>query len=91
MTRSVMSAFEILMLVCFGAAWPFSIVRSWRSKSTKGKSPVFLVIVMIGYGAGILHKILYQLDGVIILYVVNLVMVAVDTALYIVNRRREKT
>jgi len=86
-----MSAFEILMLVCFGAAWPFSIVRSWRSKSTKGKSPVFLVIVMIGYGAGILHKILYQLDGVIILYVVNLVMVAVDTALYIVNRRREKT
>jgi len=85
-----MSAFEILMLVCFGAAWPFSIVRSWRSKSTKGKSPVFLVIVMIGYVAGILHKILYQLDGVIILYVVNLVMVAVDTALYIVNHRRER-
>ena len=86
-----MSAFEIVMLVCFGAAWPFSIVRSWRSRSTKGKSLVFLVIVMIGYGAGILHKVLYQFDGVIILYIANCVMVAADTALYIVNRRREKT
>ncbi len=81
-----MSVFEIIMLICFGAAWPFSIYRSYRSKSVKGKSLVFLVIVMAGYLAGILHKVFFNYDGVVYLYVVNFTLVAVDTVLYIRNR-----
>ncbi|MBP7735420.1 MAG: hypothetical protein KA369_05545 [Spirochaetes bacterium] len=82
-----MSVFEIVMLICFGSAWPFSIYRSWKSESVKGKSLVFLVIVMAGYLAGILHKVFYNYDNVIYLYITNLALVAVDTALYIRNRK----
>lgn len=85
-----MSVFEIIMLVCFGAAWPFSIYKSYRSKSNRGKSVVFLFIVFIGYIAGILHKILFNYDLVIILYVINAVMVSIDILLYFRNRKHDK-
>jgi hypothetical protein len=81
-----MSIFEIIMLVCFGSAWPFSIYRSYTSKSVKGKSLVFLIIVLVGYLAGILHKFFFNYDGVVYLYIVNFTLVAVDTGLYIRNR-----
>ena len=85
-----MSVFEVIMLVCFGAAWPFSIYKSYRSKSNRGKSVVFLFIVFIGYIAGILHKILFNYDLVIILYVINAVMVSIDILLYFRNRKHDK-
>ena len=85
-----MSVFEIIMLVCFGAAWPFSIYKSYRSKSNKGKSVVFLFIVFIGYIAGILHKVLFNYDLVIILYGINAVMVSIDILLYFRNRKHDK-
>ena len=81
-----MSVFEIIMLVCFGSAWPFSIYRSYKSKSVKGKSLGFLVIVLAGYLAGILHKVFFNYDGVVYLYLVNFSLVVVDTGLYIRNR-----
>jgi hypothetical protein len=82
-----MSMFEIVMLVCFGSAWPFSIYRSWKSKTVKGKSLAFLVIVMVGYISGILHKIFFNNDPVIYMYITNLILVSVDTALYVRYRR----
>jgi hypothetical protein len=80
------SPFEIGMLVCFGAAWPVSIAKSLRTRSVAGKSLPFLVIVLVGYGAGILHKALYQHDLVIYLYALNAAMVATDIVLYLRNR-----
>lgn len=74
------------MMVCFGAAWPFAIYRSWTSRSVEGKSFVFLVIVQAGYLAGILHKVFYRLDGVVALYVINLIMVSIDVMLYLRNK-----
>lgn len=85
-----MSYFEIIMLICFGAAWPFSIYRSWKSRSTKGKSLLFMLIVIVGYIAGILHKIYFHYDLVIYLYALNLVMVGVDVGFYIRNKIIEK-
>lgn len=82
-----MSVFEALMLICFGAAWPFSIYKSYYSKSTKGKSLIFLVILIVGYIAGILHKLLFAFDYVILLYILNLIMVSVDALLYLRNRK----
>jgi hypothetical protein len=82
-----MSVFEILMLLCFGVAWPFSIHKSLTSHSVKGKSLAFLLIVWFGYLAGILHKIFYHPDIVIVFYVINLTMVSVDGFLYLRNRR----
>ena len=82
-----MSIFEIIMLICFGAAWPFSIYKSYTSKSVGGKSLIFLVVVMFGYLAGILHKIYFNYDRVIYLYILNCAMVLVDTILYIINMK----
>lgn len=80
-----MSIFEIIMLLCFGAAWPSSIHKSWVSRTSKGKSLFFLVIVLVGYGSGILHKIFYNPDWVVLFYAVNGLMVTVDMALYFRN------
>ncbi len=82
-----MSLFEIVMLVCFGAAWPFSIYKSYTSRRNNGKSVVFLFIILLGYMAGIAHKLLYSYDVVIFLYGLNGIMVSVDIVLFFRNRR----
>ncbi len=81
-----MSVFEITMLVCFGAAWPVSIYKSLKTRAVAGKSLFFLVIVLVGYVAGILHKLIFQYDLVIFLYGLNALMVGFDIALYLRNR-----
>jgi len=80
------SIFEIAMLVCFGAAWPVSIYKSIRTRAVAGKSLPFLVIVFVGYIAGVLNKLLIHYDLVIFLYMLNAVMVGIDIALYLRNR-----
>lgn len=77
-----MSIFEIIMLLCFGAAWPISIYKSLKSRSVSGKSVIFLYVIMIGYVAGIVNKLVYNMDWVILLYGINLIMVFTDTMLY---------
>lgn len=76
-----MSIFEIGMLVCFGVSWPISIAKTLKTKVVTGKSVLFLVIIILGYVCGIIHKILYSRDFVIYLYAVNLVLVTVDLML----------
>lgn len=85
-----MSLLEMTMLICFGAAWPLSIYKSYTSKSTAGKSVFFLIIIMVGYIAGILNKLLYNYDFVIYLYILNLFMVFIDTMLYFRNSKALK-
>jgi len=85
-----MSIFEIIMLVCFGMAWPFSIYRSYKSRSTEGKSISFLVTVAVGYASGVIHKLLYNPDIVTFLYLLNFLMVSTDIVLYIRNTRLSK-
>jgi hypothetical protein len=80
------SIFEIAMLVCFGAAWPVSIYKSLTTRAVAGKSLPFLIIVFVGYIAGILHKIVFRYDLVIFLYILNALMVAFDIVLYLLNR-----
>jgi hypothetical protein len=82
-----MSIFEIIMLICFGLAWPFSIYKSYKSRDTNGKSIAFLYIVVAGYIAGIIHKLLYSRDGVVFLYLLNSIMVSADIVLYYRNKR----
>ena len=42
------SIFEVIMLVCFGLGWPFSIYRTYKATNREAKSLVFLVLVFIG-------------------------------------------
>ncbi|MDY0138394.1 MAG: hypothetical protein RBR50_01730 [Candidatus Izemoplasmatales bacterium] len=82
-----MDLFEILMLVCFGFAWPTSIYKSVKSKSTKGKSVLFLYVIISGYIFGIIHKIINDPDFVIGLYALNACMVSIDLLLYYKNKK----
>jgi len=85
-----MSIFEFIMLICFGIGWPFSILKTLRSKSVAGKSPLFLIIVTIGYASGITHKLLYSRDWVMSLYIINFLMVLTDTVLYFYYASKER-
>lgn len=82
-----MSIFEAIMIACFGAAWPFSIYRSYISRSNKGKILFFLLVVLIGYSSGILHKLYYNFDSIIYLYILNFCLVTTDIILYFRNKR----
>ncbi|AFQ45429.1 MULTISPECIES: hypothetical protein [Desulfosporosinus] len=82
-----MSIFEIIMLICFGAAWPLSIYKSYTSRSTAGKSVSFLIVILIGYVAGIMHKVFNQYDAVVYLYLLNFLMVFTDLLIYFRNSR----
>lgn len=85
-----MSIFEIGMLVCFGAAWPLNIYKSYKSRTAAGKSILFQWAILVGYICGITHKILYSRDVVLYLYILNFAMVAVDTVLYFRNRQLDR-
>ena len=82
-----MSNFELITMMCFGAAWPVSIYKSIKTKSFEGKSVLFLYIIIIGYIAGITHKILYSNDFILYLYILNASMVLTDILLYYRNKR----
>ncbi|MBR5284601.1 MAG: hypothetical protein IKU27_06105 [Clostridia bacterium] len=83
-----MSIFEAGMLICFGAAWPMNIAKSIKTKSTKGKSLPFLLTILVGYISGITHKILHSQDIVMVLYIINFIMVSIDTGLYFYNKKQ---
>ena len=80
------------MILCFGLAWPVSVYKSYVSRSTQGKSAMFLVIVFVGYMAGLIH-VLIDYPGfsyLTVLYLANSVMIAAEMGLYLRNRRLEK-
>lgn len=78
------------MLCCFGFSWPFSILKSITSRSTKGKSLLFMVLIEFGYIFGIIHKVLNNFNWVTYVYAVLFCVVLVDICLYFRNARIEK-
>ncbi len=89
---------EVIMIVSFGASWPLNVMKSYRARTTKGKSLPFLCLILFGYVAGIISKLVNEtyMDAfaskwyVLFFYVLNFVMVAIDLALYIRNYRLDK-
>lgn len=78
--------FEALMVICFGISWPLSILKSVRSKTAKGKSLLFILFILTGYAFGIASKFLGDhLTYVVIFYILNFIMVAIDIVLYFRN------
>lgn len=89
---------EIIMIVSFGASWPLNVMKSWRARTTKGKSLAFLLLIFFGYIAGITSKLVNeaymaafaQKWYVLFFYCLNLVMVGADLILYVRNSRLDK-
>ena len=79
---------EAVMLVCFAAAWPASIYKSWVSRTRKGKSLTFMLIVLVGYAAGIAKVLVSDKVGLLIIpYTINTMLVTCDLILYYRNYR----
>ena len=89
---------EIIMIVSFGASWPMNVLKSYRARTTKGKSLAFLLLILFGYVAGITSKLINetymasigQKWYVLFFYVLNFVMVAADLVMYVRNYRLDK-
>ena len=86
---------EILMIVSFGFSWPLNVIKSYKARTTKGKSLSFLLLIFAGYIAGIASKFtnpaymaaFSQKWYVLFFYILNLLMVGADLLLYVRNWR----
>jgi len=89
---------EIIMVVCFGASWPLNVIKSYKARTTKGKSLVFLLLIFVGYIAGIASKLVNeaymseigQKWYVLFFYILNFIMVGIDLLLYARNYKLDK-
>ena len=89
---------EIIMIVSFGASWPLNLMKSYRARTTKGKSLAFLCLIFFGYIAGIASKFVNaeymanfsQKWYVLFFYVLNFVMVGLDLIMYVRNYHLDK-
>ena len=83
---------EIIMIVCFGCSWPMNLMKSYKARTTKGKSLAFLILICIGYVSGIASKIIGGSFKwyVMFFYVLNLCMVMMDVAMYARNYRLDQ-
>lgn len=82
--------FEFTMLVCFGLSWPISVYKSITSRSTQGKSVIFIIAIIVGYISGIAGKLISgQINYVLAIYCFNLVIVSIDLVFYFINKHRE--
>jgi len=90
--------FEIIMIVSFGASWPLNVMKSYKARTTKGKSLPFLLLIFCGYIAGIISKFVNeaymaafaQKWYVLFFYFLNLIMVGTDLVLYYRNYLLDK-
>ncbi len=78
---------EIAMVVCFGISWPASIIRSYKARTAKGTSLMFLVMIFLGYIAGVAAKLVSgNISYSVFFYMLNLIMVGIGIILYFRNR-----
>ena len=84
---------EIIMVVSFGASWPMNVIKSYKARTAKGKSLGFLCLILFGYIAGIISKLMNEAYMasfstkwyVLFFYVLNFIMVSTDLLVYIRN------
>ena len=94
---------EALMILLFGLSWPTSILKSIRSRTAKGKTPLFEILILLGYVFGIIRKFIqlseYRAAGTTpgflfwfawIFYFINMSCIIVDLILYVRNARLDK-
>ena len=83
---------EIAMILSFGASWPMNVMKSYKSRTTQGKSLSFLILILFGYVCGIAGKLMAASINwfVLFFYVLNTCMVTADLILYARNYRLDQ-
>ncbi len=46
------------MVLCFGLSWPLNLIKAWRSRTAKGMSLPFYVLIWVGYIFAISGKLI---------------------------------
>jgi len=98
MTTAVLSnLLDLIMIVAFGLSWPFAIVKSYKSRTAKGKSVQFELLIEVGYIAGIVRKAVIYFDNpsgnnwlfylAWAFYVINFIQIIIDLCLYARNKK----
>ena len=83
--------FETVMLVCFGLSWPINVVKAYKTQTTKGTSLPFIFLIIAGYVAGIVAKIITEhMNYVLIVYAINLLIVMMNVIVYARNYQIDK-
>jgi len=83
---------EVCMIVAFGFSWPMNVIKSYKVRTTKGKSLAFLLLIFGGYICGITGKLMAPSFKwyVLFFYILNFLMVGADLVLYVRNYRLDK-
>ena len=87
---------ETVMLVCFGCSWPISLIKNYKAKTAKATSPLFIILILTGYIAGIASKFvagkIYNTKEIFVLavYFINFVFVSANLILYFRNKKLDR-
>lgn len=85
------SILEAIMLICFGISWPINLVKNIKSKTAKSMNLPFILLIILGYIAGITAKIVsHNVSYVLVAYILNLLFVSANIPLYIINKQNDK-
>ena len=96
--ETLATVFEIVMVLCFGASWPFNIVRAYKARTAKGTSLQFTLLIGLGYVGGILSKIFASIHAgagywnalkilAFVFYFINLSMIITAILIYFRNKK----
>ena len=84
-------ALEAAMLICFGLSWPLNAYKSYQARTAAGTSWQFLLLIALGYVAGIAAKFVSgQINWVLIVYFLNLVFLAANWTIYVRNTKLDR-
>lgn len=82
---------ESVMLICFGLSWPINVWKNIKSKTAKNMSLRFVLLIIVGYIAGIVAKLSKgAINYVLVVYILNLAIVSVNVVVYFVNKRYDR-
>jgi len=79
---------ESIMLICFGLSWPLNAYKAWKARTAAGTSWQFILLITLGYFAGIAAKFVSgEITWVLAVYFLNVVFLAANWGVYFRNRR----
>ncbi len=82
---------ESTMLICFGLSWPMNLAKNIKAKSARNMSLQFILLIIIGYIAGISAKIYnHRFNYVLVVYLLNLIVVSANVVVFFINHRYDR-
>ena len=82
---------ESVMLICFGLSWPMNAYKGWKARTAAGTSWQFILLITLGYFAGIAAKFVSgEITWVLAVYFLNVAFLAANWGVYFRNRKLDQ-